>query len=785
MADLDVALRLRLVDRLSGPARKTADALKGIDRAATGLGRTGGGDRLGRSLRDMDAAARRAGSGLATVDRNARSLQRVDPGRRIAEGLRRSSTAANTLTSRLSRTRTEARQLAAMPMASGNFARSLSTLEQRVTRLKNELAAAKREAGGLGRADVSGSGGGGAGPDGEGNNVLARSGGWLVSVLAGLPVVRQVRDGIDGFQTTMRTAAGVAATAEMYSTDVIKRIMKSDAALGTRYGLPQANIGGARQVYTAAGFGLDQQEQILSQTVMASKASSLSVASSPEVFAQAAVAAIENLKVPSENIGQVFDMIAKGTKLGRFEPEALAQYLPMLGAQYAGLGGTGIQSLAEIIAFAEVVRQGAGDQASAATNLQNLFAKITAPDTVKRFEEKGVNLERVINGARKQGIHPAFAILDEAQRLTGGDEFRLGELFGDMQVKQALRPLMENRALLTEWLKAIRDDSAGTVQRDYDLVAATPAEQSARDVARREVASNRLGEYLDPAWRASWGAITAFVESFPDGIDRLRGLVPDGLASRARVNAGGPLSVGDAVSALNTTNVAQILGLAFAKAVGPAASDSASSPPRPSASDLVKTSGRGKLQSLMNQRDRWTTVQDILESSDKPELQLQVPQARMQVGRLSTEIQALADKLQVDLSQAGQQGGNALRDGLAATGPGAVSVMIGIMEQLKALGNITITPQIVPQLRGSGATLPGVGAPAAGGIPKAEPMSLPAAPAAPSSRQAATGGGPRQASVNVGGIHINGASSPQSTARAVERQLARLSAPSNALYDTV
>jgi len=76
MTDLDVALRLKLVNQLSRPAEEAERDLKELQQAAERLGRVRGGDQLGADIRQIGAAADGAKGKLGLVGAEADDLRR-------------------------------------------------------------------------------------------------------------------------------------------------------------------------------------------------------------------------------------------------------------------------------------------------------------------------------------------------------------------------------------------------------------------------------------------------------------------------------------------------------------------------------------------------------------------------------------------------------------------------------------------------------------------------------------------------------------------------------------
>ncbi|MFD2033052.1 phage tail tape measure protein [Ancylobacter dichloromethanicus] len=75
MSNLDVALRLRLVNQLSGPANKAEKDLRDIDRAARRLNGARGGQRLAGDLSRVSVEANKADAAMRKLDHSAKRLR--------------------------------------------------------------------------------------------------------------------------------------------------------------------------------------------------------------------------------------------------------------------------------------------------------------------------------------------------------------------------------------------------------------------------------------------------------------------------------------------------------------------------------------------------------------------------------------------------------------------------------------------------------------------------------------------------------------------------------------
>jgi TP901 family phage tail tape measure protein len=231
------------------------------------------------------------------------------------------------------------------------------------------------------------------------------------------------------------------------------------------------------------------------------------------------------LKIRPTELKATFDALAFAGKQGAFELRDMAQFMPTIAAAAGSLGIQGKQGAISLAAMMQMVRKDAPDAGQAATRLTDAMLKMTAPQTVKNFAKFGVNIEQVLKDAQRKGINPMEAALAELQRVTGGDAFKLGEIFGDKEAKLALMSLMKYRK---EYAK-LRDDAggqtaAGTIDRDYQRQVQTfgASLQSFQNTAQR--LGIVVGAALLPALTRLGEAVLPIAERIADFAQRFPGV---------------------------------------------------------------------------------------------------------------------------------------------------------------------------------------------------------------------------------------------------------------------
>jgi TP901 family phage tail tape measure protein len=150
----------------------------------------------------------------------------------------------------------------------------------------------------------------------------------------------------------------------------------------------------------------------------------------------------QQLGITEEQMPQAIAALAQAGREGNFELRDMARELGGILPIMRVLGMTGPQAVSQMGAAFQMAMRGANSASEAANNMVNALQKLAAPETVRNFAEVGVNLERVMQSAARQGISPLEALVQKLRELTGGNLNRLSELFGDRQALMGLLPLI-------------------------------------------------------------------------------------------------------------------------------------------------------------------------------------------------------------------------------------------------------------------------------------------------------------------------------------------------------
>jgi len=236
---------------------------------------------------------------------------------------------------------------------------------------------------------------------------------------------------------------------------------------------------------------------------------------SVEDLSKASFAMMDNMAISSEALAASLDIIASSGKQGGFELRGMAQFFPALTSQAKMLGLVGREGIATLGASLQIAMKGTGSESEAANNLQNFLAKITSKETVSNLQKLGVNVKDVFEQATSEGADPIIEIIKAIDDITGGDAFKLNDIFGDMQVKNFINPMLKN---MDEFYR-IREKSLnakGVIDKDFANIMDTTLEKDKRVVIGLVNIGDALANSVSPAIRPVLGYLGDMVKSAGD-----------------------------------------------------------------------------------------------------------------------------------------------------------------------------------------------------------------------------------------------------------------------------
>ncbi|MEQ1712274.1 MAG: phage tail tape measure protein, partial [Hyphomicrobium sp.] len=497
--NMTVSVLLRLVDGLSGPAKNATAGLRGIAAGAKGV-------------------APAANAGAAASERLARGFQHV------------ASTGAAAASSANASASATGRAAAAADRAASSFTRMGSAAQRGFALIKppahlatveNYAKAHERIQAQMGRAS---------------SGTLM---GGLTIGAAGYPIKRAADHELN--LTRFGNVAGYnegdnrpGAKGDTFGARIgeIDKKFRLEAR-ETRQYASDILLG----VDNLVARGMDQKEA-LGLSKLIGKAATATGTDNNDL-ANMAYALRNNLGISEAMMPKAFDVAHSAGKQGGFELKNMAKWYPELTTSFAayGLKGdqVGMRSLASISAMLQVAREGSATPDKAANNVANILQKLMIKETGKNFEKAmGVDFAKEMQGAVKRGENPIEHLIGLVVKFMDKNDdnmFKLGELFGDRQAADGLRPLYTNRARVAEITeKALAAN--GDIDRDFDRVVRTFS-MRAKGLA---IAADNLANTLTQGPMGEGKGMLGWLE---DGLTTL-----DGWAQKSPGTTAGIMNVG-------------------------------------------------------------------------------------------------------------------------------------------------------------------------------------------------------------------------------------------------
>ncbi|WP_019646969.1 phage tail tape measure protein [Novispirillum itersonii] len=309
---------------------------------------------------------------------------------------------------------------------------------------------------------------------------LNRATGLAASGMSGVATGRQGLTALDEFtgdaKEAEHTRAAFALTAGIDATK-LEEVRQRVKALAAETNQDATDLQDALGVLVGKGMEPDAALEALRAMGFAATGAGADIRD----MAALTFSFMDNLKIAPAEIGKAIDIATKSGDLGGFELKDMAKTFPMLTASAQAMGLTGSRAIGTLTAALQVAMKGASSTDEAANNMANFLAKITAPETVKRFDEFGIDIKKAMTEAVGKGENPFDVMLKNIGKAVGadlekemdeavksglnpeqaaqalGERFNLGNLFGDMQVLNALGPLLANMGEF----RRIRDEAMG------------------------------------------------------------------------------------------------------------------------------------------------------------------------------------------------------------------------------------------------------------------------------------------------------------------------------------
>lgn len=485
MSDLDVSLRLRLVNQLSRPAEDAERDLKELQKAAERLGKTKGGAELGRDMDRLGDKASQAKSKIGEVERETDKLRaalgRVDNG--SFDGLK---TDANTAKAAISSISTEAKDLRrVLDTVDDNAFQGLKSdaaaAEQAIRQIGTAADATEQKLRGV-RTGQPVRGGhpayGGAMPGKQGG-LFSTAGTAAYDRLgfdAMVPISAGVGYALGGAVAGGAVVAGATVKAAAddeqrssylqvtgeYSKEERKRYDEILGRVGARRGI---GMSGAQEVFGALQAGGLPHADAAAMTDSAAVFAGATQAN-PQDAANTAVALRNNMGIEPDQMMAAYDAIALGGKRGQFEVKDMSRNLPSILALSATRGSQGLDGVKLAVAIGQSVRKRKGSSDEAATSIEAMLNDINSSTTIDGAKKYGLNLDGISKKAKAAGKDPLLEQLRALKAKFGKNPEKARKVMTNSTANDAYNAVFEDFDQILTMMEDM-GKAEGTVEKDY------------------------------------------------------------------------------------------------------------------------------------------------------------------------------------------------------------------------------------------------------------------------------------------------------------------------------
>ncbi|MEC8887371.1 MAG: phage tail tape measure protein [Pseudomonadota bacterium] len=343
------------------------------------------------------------------------------------------------------------------------------------------------------------------------SNLTGKIGATVGTAIAVLAPLKKAVDVSSDFNYQLQMIGNTADMSKAQIGNLRSEVMNVSKVLGKA----PTEVLKAQGVLIAAGMDLATATKVLEPIGKTATATGASI----EEVSKAANTLNDALNVAPDNMLRAMDALTQAGKEGNFEFKAMAENLPVLGASFNALKLQGVEAAATMGAALQIAKKGASDESEAANNMKNFMGKILAPDTLKKAKKYGVDLYGEITKAQKNGGNAFETAVEQVYKMTkGGDQKLVAELFGDMQVQNFLRPMMQN---MDEYkrIKEAALNSAGVVDRDFIKMSETTQSQSEARTAAMQRLWVGLGTAIEPVLGKINNVVTPIISRFADFVE--------------------------------------------------------------------------------------------------------------------------------------------------------------------------------------------------------------------------------------------------------------------------
>lgn len=217
-----------------------------------------------------------------------------------------------------------------------------------------------------------------------------------------------------------------------------------------------------------------------------------------------------------EGQAKALQIIAGGGKSGRFEVGDFTRRFPKLAPMLKSAGFKGEKGLTSSVAMMQILADRFGTADQAAVGMENLLGEFISPVTKGRFKKQGIDLDKVVADAEKQGQSGFDAVLTLLHQRTGGDERKLGDFFRNKNSLQAISALVTNFGKIPEKIAEVEKNAQTAMGEDASrFVQDSKAKLDSLSHAVKD-ASGLFGSFMAEH-------LTPFIERVANGLRNVMG----------------------------------------------------------------------------------------------------------------------------------------------------------------------------------------------------------------------------------------------------------------------
>ncbi|WP_215762859.1 phage tail tape measure protein [Acetobacter sp. P1H12_c] len=331
-------------------------------------------------------------------------------------------------------------------------------------------------------------------------------------------------------------------------------------ALARDTGQTSPELAAAAGFFNREGYSSTRLDAVLPQVARIATAYN----AAPDAVAKTTFALQENLGIKDTDTSGALAAIALAGKSADLPFEKLAPLFPQVAAAAGQLGVTGRSGVNDLAAAMAVVRKSTGTEGEAATDTRAFIQAITSPHTAKRFAQFGVDLFGTEENARKGGLDPIEAVMQQVNRITHGGQDRkaLGELFNNEQDRAFTQAILMHMDQYQQIKARVSSATPEVINKDFETgLQSTLIRLHAFEDALSQT-ERRIGTAFVPVLNVATMALHGLTIAF-DWVDKNA----FGLASGLTAGVGSVLAITAALGALGAVLIPLRAGLVLIRSL--------------------------------------------------------------------------------------------------------------------------------------------------------------------------------------------------------------------------